>query len=179
MWFTIVAVATGFGVGMIAGGRPRYLAARRFIALPLLLSGLVLQAVSSRIDGGASVALLILSYVLLVSFAASNLQFVGLALVLLGLALNLLTIAVNQGMPVRPAAVVAAHLASPSEVAALHLRGKHHLERRDDRLMAISDILPDPLFHEVLSFGDLILSVGVADVIAHLLRPPRRRGTYA
>src|SRR5258708_9551501 len=58
--------------------------------------------------------------------------------------------------------------------------GKRHLERNGDRLMILGDILPDWVFHEVLSFGDLVMSVGIAAVFANLLNPdrrPRRWGT--
>jgi len=40
--------------------------------------------------------------------------------------------------------------------------------------MVLSDILPDWVFHEVLSFGDLVLSMGIAAVVVNLLRPPTR-----
>src|SRR5258708_40233478 len=52
--------------------------------------------------------------------------------------------------------------------------GKRHLERNGDRLMILGDILPDWVFHEVLSFGDLVMSVGIAAVFANLLNPDRR-----
>jgi hypothetical protein len=48
---------------------------------------------------------------------------------------------------------------------------KHHLETPDDDLMVLADIIPVKPLHQVLSFGDLILSVGVADLLVHLLLP--------
>ena len=178
MGFTIVAVVVGLVVGLALGGRPRHLGERPFRAWPLLAAGLVVQAISTQVGGGAGFALLLASYVLLVAFAAANAHIVGMVLIGLGLGLNALTIAVNHGMPVRTSAIVAAHIAKPGEDVGLDGRGKRHLERRSDRLMPISDIIPVRELRQVLSFGDLVLSVGVADVMVHLLKPPRRGGAH-
>ena len=83
--------------------------------------------------------------------------------------------ALNGGMPVRPSAVVAAHLASPLTEPLLGYGHRHHRERPGDRLAFLADIIPIPEFHEVVSFGDLILAVGVADTAAHLTHAGRRR----
>ena len=179
MGFTIVAVVVGLAVGLALGGRPRHLGERPFRAWPLLAAGLVVQAVSTWVGGGAGFTLLLTSYVLLVAFAAANAHIVGMVLIVLGLGLNALTIAVNHGMPVRRSAIVAAHIAEPGEDVGLDGRGKRHLERGSDRLMPISDIIPVRELRQVLSFGDLVLSVGVADVMVHLLKPPRRRGAHS
>lgn len=175
MFFTAVAVVVGLAVGLATGGRLEHLGNRRFRAPWLLLGGLALQAASGRF-GGATVAMVIVSYVALIAFCALNLHLVGMGVVLLGLALNFTTIAVNGGMPVRRSAVVAAGIAEWHELDELEVQKKRHLERPDDDLMLLSDIVPVPVLHEVLSFGDLIMSVGVADVLFHLLRPlPGRR----
>ncbi|MBW3668797.1 MAG: DUF5317 domain-containing protein [Actinobacteria bacterium] len=171
MYFTAVAVVVGLALGFLTGGRLDHLAERRFRLPGLLVAGLVVQATSGWFGDGATVPLVLVSYVLLVVFCAANLAVVGMAVVLLGLSLNFLTIAVNGGMPVRRSAVVAAGIAEWHEVDELELHAKRHLERPDDDLMVISDIIPVPVIHEVLSFGDLVMSVGVADVLFRLLKP--------
>ncbi|MDP8992345.1 MAG: DUF5317 domain-containing protein [Actinomycetota bacterium] len=174
MRFTIVAVAAGFLFGVLTGGRPRHLADRSFRLWPLLIAGLAFQLASAALDSAAGLVLLVTSYLLLLAFAAANVAVVGMWLVALGVALNLMVIAVNGGMPVRPSALVAAGVAGPEEVHDLGLKGKRHLERPSDRLTAFSDIIPVPLLSEVLSFGDIVLNVGLADVVMNLMRPPRR-----
>lgn len=129
---------------------------------------------SSFVRGGTGIALLIASFGLLLAFAGANIQFAGFGVVVIGIALNVVTITVNEGMPVRAEAIVAAGIAEWSEVPDLNYGTKRHLERPDDQLMVISDIIPVPGLKQVLSFGDIVLSVGVADLIMHLLRPRRR-----
>ena len=174
MRFTVVAVVAGLVIGLALGGRPRHLAGRGLRLWPLLFAGVAVQAVGARVGDTLGFVLLVASYPLLLGFAAANVRLVGMALVGVGLLMNLATIATNRGMPVRRSAIVAAGIATDEEVASLHIAAKHHLERPSDRLMPLSDIIPVPGLHEVLSFGDLVLSVGVADTIVHLLRPPRR-----
>ena len=177
MRFTLLAVAAGLAVSFVTGGRPGHMASRSFRLWPVLAAGLVLQVASERVGAGGLV-LLIASYVLLLAFSAANALRVGMWMVALGIGLNLLTIAVNGGMPVRPAALVAAGVAEPDEVGSLRIAGKRHLERPSDRLMIISDVIPARPLREVLSFGDVIMAVGLADVLLHLLRPPAGN-TYA
>ena len=178
MRFTLVAVAAGVLIGLAAGGRFSHLATGSFRLWPVLVAGLALQTVSGRLGGAPALVLLVVSYGLLVTFAAGNTARVGMWMVALGIALNLVTIAVNGGMPVRPAAVVAAGIVDPGQIDALRIEGKRHLERPSDRLMVLADVIPVRPLREVLSFGDVIMAVGVADVLVHLLRPPRR-GAHA
>lgn len=172
MLFTAVAVAVGIAVGLLTGGRLHHLGERTFHAVPLLVGGVALQLLSGVLTD-ISVALVLLSYVLLLAFCAMNLRLVGMGIVLVGLALNSLVIGVNGGMPVRRSAVVAAGIAGYDDIPEIRLKGKRHFEDDDDRLMFLADIIPIPGLQEVLSIGDVVMSVGVANVLAHLLRPPR------
>jgi len=174
--FVLVAVGIGAAVGLSRTGRPRHGVDRPVRLWPVLLSGLVLQLAAGRIDDGTAVTLLLLSYLLLVAFALANLAVVGMWLVALGVTLNFAVIALNDGMPVRPAALVEAGVTGPEEVATFQPAGQRHIEGIGDRLTVLADVVPVRPLREVLSFGDLILAVGVADVLATLLR---RRGAGA
>ncbi len=177
MRFTIVAVAVGILIGLLTGGRLRHMGTRSFRFWPLLFAGLVLQVASAAMDATPGFLLLLASYLMLLAFAVANAALAGMWLVALGVGLNLMVIAANGGMPVRPSAVVAAGIAEPEDVHDIDLRGKRHLERPSDRLTALSDVIPVPPLAEVLSFGDIFMNVGLADVIVHLMRP--RRGALA
>lgn len=113
--------------------------------------------------------LLIASYVLIIGFIGRNLVLRGMGVVLIGVLCNFVVIAANQGMPVDvPTAWANEEWMQPSV--------KHHPQQTDDRLRFLSDIivLREP-FDAVLSFGDLILAVGLADVAFHASRRRRPR----
>jgi uncharacterized protein DUF5317 len=113
--------------------------------------------------------LLVVSYVCLLCFCGRNLLMRGMSVVLVGVALNALAITVNQGMPVKvPADWQRDHRIAESI--------KHHPHEHGDHLIVITDIivLRSP-FNTVLSFGDLILAVGLCDVTYRASRRRRRR----
>lgn len=172
--FIVVAIVLGVSVGLALGGRFQRLGAASFRGSPLLVIGVGVQVLAAFVGGRWGLTLVLASLALLGSFALTNLHLGGMGLVFLGVAMNLVVMTHNGGMPVRPAAVVAAGLATPEEVATLDLGTKRHLERPDDQLMVLADVLPVPVVHEVLSFGDLVMSVGVASVLVNLLRPRGR-----
>jgi hypothetical protein len=169
MGHTALAIGIGLILGLALGGRPRYMGDHRFRLWPLVVIGLGLQVVD------AGFPLLLVSYACLVAFAAANLRLVGMGLIALGLLANGLVIVVDHGMPVRRSAIVAAEVASEDGVHTIHFGSKHHLEGPDDHLMVLADIVPVPLplSPGVLSFGDLIMDFGVADLLVHLLRRKR------
>jgi Family of unknown function (DUF5317) len=114
--------------------------------------------------------LLVASYALILLFCSRNLVIRGMGIVLVGVACNALVITLNHGMPVK----------LPREwrnQSWTHATVKHHPQRSDDRLRFLGDIivLKEP-FDTVLSFGDLILAVGLCDVAYNTSRKrkPRR-----
>ncbi|HZJ26976.1 MAG TPA: DUF5317 domain-containing protein [Acidimicrobiia bacterium] len=153
------------------GGSFRRLAQLDFEAPWLLFGGLAIQIVLLATDvipaarvGDLGVGLLLASYVLILGFGVMNLKITGMAIVTIGIALNAVVISANQGMPYRP------HGDETREVTV-----KHRPERRDDVLTVLDDriYVPGPLAESV-SFGDLILAVGIIDVAYRGSRRPRR-----
>ncbi|MGH9062829.1 MAG: DUF5317 family protein [Acidimicrobiales bacterium] len=183
MAFTLIALAVGLAIGLASGGRLANAGRRSVQALALLGLGIVAEVLAAVLGGVAGTALTVCAYALLLAFALANLVLVGMGLVVVGLALNALVIVVDGGMPVEGPAAVAAGIATPAQVSRLaHLGpdlrpvgdGRHHLAGPGDRLRPLDDRLPLGPLGEVLSFGDLVLAVGLVDVAAHLTRPLRR-----
>lgn len=171
----MLAALVGVVIGLLRGGHVRHIGGAGFRRWPVLVAGVVLQAVASWLPDSVGVAAVVASFGVLLVFALSNLRFAGMAVVSIGMAMNAATIAVNGGMPVREEAIVAAGIGEPGELATVDLGPKRHLADDSDRLMVLSDIVPVAATREVLSFGDLVISLGIADVAYHLLRrrPPR------
>ncbi|HUF33818.1 MAG TPA: DUF5317 family protein [Acidimicrobiales bacterium] len=175
MGFTSIAVVVGLALALAMGGRPANVADQRLRWLPALVAGAALQLGAEVLDltDALAMAVVAASYLALGAFAVVNLRLVGMPVVLVGLALNALVIGVNGGMPVRGDAIRAIRDVEPAELAAIDFGAKRHLEGPDDRLTALGDIIPVPPLGEVLSFGDLVLAVGVTNVVFRLLRPRR------
>lgn len=171
--FIAVAIVAGIVIGLVRGGSFERLAEASFRLWPLLILGIVVQGAAAFTADGA-VPLILASYVLLLVFTAVNLHHAGMGVVFVGIALNVAVIGINGGMPVRADAIVAAGIVERDQTPSLDFGSKRHLETEDDRLTVLGDIIPVPVAEEVLSFGDLAMSVGVAAVLVNLLR--RRRG---
>lgn len=171
MSFFVVGVALALGVALLCGGSLRSVLETRLCATWALFTALGLQVALDVFwrKGGSGFGqfLLVVSYGLLIGFCAANVRLKGMAVVAIGIACNALVIAVNNGMPVRT---------GPETITETV---KHHPERPGDTLVGLSDIIVvDPL-NQALSFGDLIMVVGLADVLVHRsragIRPVRRR----
>ena len=167
MLLTAVALAVGLLAGRVLRRPHRHLAEPPLRLLPVLIVGLALQVLARPLDVAA---LLPLSYAALAAFVVLNLRLVGMPIVLIGLGLNLFSITANGGMPVSGDALVAAGLADEHELPQLRLEGGRHLADDGDVLPGLGDSVPVSPLRQVVSFGDLILLVGIADVVAHLSR---------
>lgn len=177
MRFTAVAVLAGVLIGLLARGRLSNMGRRALRGWTLLAAGIVTQVAAGRVGGPDwTTALVLASYALLLGFAACNLQLAGMGVVMIGMVANAAVIGLNDGMPIRREAVVAAGLATPEQAERLRADVKRRPERPGDRLVVLADIVPVPPLREVVSFGDLAIGVGIADAIVHLMRTrPRVR----
>jgi hypothetical protein len=173
MSFTVGALVIGVVLGFLTGGRARNVNRRSLELVWLLVASVAVQGAAEVLDvsDGLGLAMVLVSYVGLSAFAVANIRLVGMPVVLVGLLCNLVVITVNSGMPVRAEAIVASGAATADELDTIDFGAKRHLETDDDVLVVLGDIIPVPATNEVLSFGDLILAVGVADVVFRLLRP--------
>jgi Family of unknown function (DUF5317) len=93
--------------------------------------------------------------------------------------LNLIPIALNQGMPVSASAVVESG-GSLADVPT-ELGSKHHLERPEDDLTFLADVISiRPPFQAVVSIGDLLMWVGAGWFLTSaMLGSPERESRLA
>jgi hypothetical protein len=130
--------------------------------------GLEFYSLPHRYWDNLGYGLLVGSYVLLLAFVARNLMLRGMSIVLIGIACNGLVIALNHGMPVK---IPPEWKNEPWAEATV----KHHPKEHGDELVVLSDVIivRHPV-DTVLSFGDLILAIGLCDVAYNASRNPRR-----
>jgi hypothetical protein len=131
--------------------------------------GLEIASPPRRYWHNVGFGLLVASYVLVLAFCARNLVLRGMSIVLIGVTCNALVIGLNQGMPVKVPPEWRNQTWTEATV-------KHHPQQPGERLLILSDIIvvKHP-FDTVLSYGDLILAVGLCDVAYNASRDPQRR----
>lgn len=103
------------------------------------------------------------AYGLLLTFCFLNLSVRGMAVVAVGVALNAFVIGLNHGMPT---VAVDDKPVTPSAL---------HIPRSDtDILPMLGDAIVMPITRETISFGDLIIAVGLMNVVFWASRTKKR-----
>jgi len=172
---TAGAVVTGLIVGRLRGGRFGELRRLRVRALLLLLVGVAGAAIGTTADLERPATVVAVSLGLVIGFCLLNLRLVGMPIITLGLAMNLAPLVVDGAIPVRADALVQAGLVDEGRADTAVLDGPKRPAGPDDRLPWLGDVIPVRATGQVLSFGDLVLLVGIADTVSHFLDRRRRR----
>jgi len=166
-----IALGAAFAVVVLTKGSFHQLGELNFRRLWMLFVGLAIQVAlefvsipRARYDD-AGLALLLVSYALILGFGVSNIGMRGVGVITIGIAMNALVIALNQGMPTR----VPQHFHIETSV-------KHHRQTSDDILTPFADeiVLRSP-FYASVSVGDLIVAGGLVELFYFGSRPRRRR----
>ncbi len=174
--FYVIVLALAVGVVKATDGTFTRLSETRYSRGWLLAAGLGIQIILDVVElppvrfDDVGVAGLLLSYVAILGFCASNLRVRGVALIGFGIALNAVVIALNLGMPYQ---VVAGE---PPETTV-----KHRPERPTDILPILSDqIAYGSPINAAISIGDLVLGLGMIELAyANSRRLRRRRASNA
>jgi hypothetical protein len=166
----VIAVGGGLVAGLLrrpTGGH----SARPHLRLPLLLAGAVVFGVASGPLGGD---LAVLAYCFALAMAAwfvgVNRHVTGLLVAGVGIVANLLGLVLNNGVPVRAEALLDADVVEVGQVDDHEIDAPRHLETDADSFAWLGALVPVPIAHEVVSFGDLIVLVGLADATRELAR---------
>ena len=165
----LISVALGYALGGRVQGFDRF----RLRWWPLAFAGLALQL--APVPEEFATLGLIASYVLLLAFVAANIRAPGVPLIFIGLALNLAVIAPNDGMPVSREALLHSGQTSTLEELRSSEGSKHHLERPDDVLKPLADVIAigGPI-DQVASVGDVFVYAGLVWLIVGVMRGARR-----
>jgi hypothetical protein len=178
--FFAATIALAIIVVVATKGSFERLSRLKFRMLWLLMLGLAVQIVlevvkfpKDRIEN-LGFALLLLSYVAILSFCFVNRSVRGMTLIAIGVALNVLVIALNQGMPTKDDV----HERNGKEVhVPIEQTVKHRPEEDDDLLVFLGDVITAPGFpNQQFSIGDIVMGLGIVDLCFEGSRVPRRRG---
>jgi hypothetical protein len=180
VWLLVLTVAGAALIVILTWGDFRELGRLRIAGVWLLFVGLAIQIALEFIDftgdeiDTTGYGILMVSYAFILSFCFANISIRGFGVISVGVALNALVIGLNQGMPT---VAIGNDKAGNRVEEPVEQTVKHRQERDDDLLGFLGDtiIFPEP-FDTVVSFGDLIMSVGICELAYCGTRRRRRRG---
>jgi Family of unknown function (DUF5317) len=187
LWLAIV-LFIALAMAVLRGGRITNLGDIELRYWWLLVVALGMQVATTWLPDsnwaeGVGLAMVLVSYALLMGLVLLNRTRPGMWLAGLGVLMNFTVIALNGGMPVL---AEAAEVASGFTVSVPDLSGsyKHVLLDSGSRLTAFADVIPLRIagIGQVISLGDVFLAVGLGRFLEHELRRPRRffkRGAHA
>ncbi len=171
----VVAVLAGLAIGLLRGGRMSALQRVRIHAPIFVIvaigSGIALDYYSVPFASLIAVVGIAAG----VGLSLRNIHLAGMGVVSIGIIANLLPVVFNGAVPVRADALVEAKVVQPSELPRVSLSGSRELADDSTVLAVLGDTIPVTRTRQVVSYGDLILLVGLADVIANAMRRRRRR----
>jgi hypothetical protein len=165
-----VAIVLAILIVPLTGGQFRQLGRIRLRRVWMLFAGLGLQILlefinlpKARFDD-VGLAILLASYVFIIGFGLSNLLLTGMGVITVGIAMNAFVIALNQGMPYKV-----------PEGQKAETTVKHRPQKSDDVVPQLGDYiaLGSPVDASI-SFGDLVIAVGLIDLTYRASRRSRR-----
>lgn len=171
----LLSAAIGIAVGLFRRPLGSHLVDPVVVVPGAGLVGAALQVAAGWSGMPVSGGLLGISLAVLCGFAVVNRQLLGMGVIAVGLALNAVVVLTNGAMPVRAEALVRAGAVEVEDLARVDLGAGRRFERDSDRFVVLGDIVPVPPFDTVMSFGDLIVLMGVGSLSGDLTRYARRR----
>jgi hypothetical protein len=179
LWLALV-LFIALAISVLRGGRLANLGDIELRSWWLLFLALALQVGTRWLPDATwaestGLAMVLVSFVLLMILVLLNRKKPGMWLVGLGVLMNFTVIALNGGMPVLAGA---AEVASGFTVTDPDPSGsfKHVLLDESSRLTFFADVIPLRLagIGEVISLGDIFLALGLGVFLESELRRPRR-----
>lgn len=170
----VLAIVIGAIVGVCRGGHVAALSGVRFASLSLVVMAVISSVAVEHLDLPAPGWIALGSLVMALAFAFRNMRLAGMAVVSVGIIANLVPLVLNGATPVRPEALVEAGMVAAADLEHVTLSGPYELSDADTSLASLGDTIPLSFAKQVVSFGDIVILVGIADVLANLLARRRR-----
>jgi hypothetical protein len=170
---SIFALLIGAAIGRARGGHVAGLIATRLRGKALLTIGVGATLVLNVLTPAQPMFWLTVSILAFFGFAFANLAFTGMIVVVIGMLMNLAPVLANGAVPVSERALVSVDVVDDSGNAAID--GVRESSATATRLAVFGDIVPVPVVNRVVSLGDLVILVALADVVMNLLLRARTR----
>lgn len=171
----LLAIGIGAAIGLYRGGRISALTRAHLRQPEFLVIALVCSVIVDVTDAGPTVAIAVVGLLAGAFFGLVNAHLTGMIVLTIGIVSNLLPLMLNGAMPVRPEALAEAGMVTSEELPRVSLTGARVIADDSTRLEFLGDTFPIQWTGQVVSIGDLIMMVGLANVVTHLLLKKRRR----
>ena len=166
MLVTLFAIAIGSLIGRIRGGRWSGATSAELRSTPLLVIAITTVLVQAVLNPVFPVLWSLVSALTLIAFGLRNRHLTGMSLLLIGTVLNVLPLLANWATPVSDLALISVGDLNP--FGDPDIDGARESSTQATRLTFLGDAIPVPFFGSVVSIGDLIALVGIADIFTNL-----------
>ena len=139
----------------------------------LLVFGVFTMLVINLIGPAFPLLWAIVGSIALLWFVLKNLQVTGMIVLLIGMLMNLVPLVFNGATPVSDLALVS--VGQVNDAGQADITGLRESTDTASTFSAFGDVVPVPLFNTVVSIGDLIMLVALADIITNLMLRARQR----
>ena len=106
-------------------------------------------------------------------FGLKNLQITGMIIMMIGVAMNIAPVVANGSMPVSELALQS--VGQVDDEGNADISGLRESSSTAGRLAAFGDVVPVPVVNSVVSLGDLVMLIALADITSNLWLRTRRR----
>lgn len=167
------AFGLGCLIGRLRGGRWLGVAETRLHAKGALIFGITTVLVLTLIGPAFPIGWLIAGYGCFAAFGLKNLHITGMIVLLIGLLMNLAPALANGAVPVSEVALQS--VGDTNMAGFANIEGVRESSDTATTLAWLGDVVPMPLFNVVVSLGDLVMLVAIADIAANLMLRARVR----
>jgi len=164
---SIFALGLGAAIGRVRGGSWINLSSTPIRRKGLMIAGVAATLVLTVLTPTSPMFWLLLALGSFVAFAFANLNMTGMTVALIGISLNLLPLLANGAVPVSELALQS--VGAFDEAGAAIVDGARESTETADRLGFLGEVVPVPLFNQVVSLGDLIVLVALVDISMNLV----------
>lgn len=169
----ILSLLTGAAVGRIRGGRLAGIVDARIKAKGLLVAGIGASLILNVLEPSVPMFWLTIAMLSFLGFAAANLTLTGMIVLTIGMVLNLFPVLANGAVPVSELALQSVGVVDAAGSAVID--GPRESTATATRLAFLGDVIPVPVVNRVVSIGDLVVLVALADLTMNLFLRARRR----
>ena len=171
MLLSIFAFITGAVIGRARGGRFNAFKTTQISAAGWLAAGLSIILIVTFIGPSQPIWWMFAAYVAFSVFGLRNLHFAGMVVLLIGMLMNLAPMIANGAVPVSERALVS--IGEVNQAGEPLIEGARESTETATSFGIFGDVVPVPIFNVVVSLGDLVIAVALADIAMNILMRAR------